>query len=138
VPGVPLEQQQLWDVYTMRVLFQLPDGSWRAYEGEKTLTPIGAVPWAPCWRGLPHCVFGHDSKRGLQLAPHATGVDTACASGGALTALVLPPLRELRRSRSFARKLRARRPLTREDLQATLISVPSAQPPAPPRSGGGA
>jgi Calcineurin-like phosphoesterase len=46
-------------------------------------------PWAARYAGEPHLVFGHNSRLGLQLAPNATGLDTGCVYGGALTALVL-------------------------------------------------
>ena len=46
-------------------------------------------PWAARYGGDPHIVFGHNSRLGLQLAPHATGLDTGCVYGGLLTALVL-------------------------------------------------
>jgi Calcineurin-like phosphoesterase len=46
-------------------------------------------PWAARYSGAPHIVFGHNSRLGLQLAPNATGLDTGCVYGGALTALVL-------------------------------------------------
>jgi hypothetical protein len=46
-------------------------------------------PWAIRYRGEPHIVFGHNSRLGLQLEAHATGLDTGCVYGGRLTALVL-------------------------------------------------
>jgi hypothetical protein len=50
----------------------------------------GADSWAARYAGSPHVIFGHDARRGLQLHPAATGLDTACVYGSALTALVLP------------------------------------------------
>ena len=51
-------------------------------------------PWAEAWSSLPgqkkHAVFGHDSRRGVQLEAWATGIDSDCVGGGELTALVLP------------------------------------------------
>lgn len=129
VPLVPLWHQQLWAVCSMRVLFLGADGVWRPFDGEKTPTPIGSLPWAQCWGGPQHVVFGHDSKRMLQLERFATGIDTSCCSGGALTACVLPPLDVLRRSEAFRKKLERRQPLTLQDLQGRTVSVPSRQPP---------
>lgn len=105
----------------------LPPARWQAYEGDKLLTPINAVPFVDGWTGPPHVIFGHDSKRDLQLARHATGIDTGCVGGGRLTAAVLPPLRELRRSEVFARKIAAGEALTFEDLQGRIVSVRSQQ-----------
>ena len=34
-------------------------------------------------------IYGHDSKRGLQLAKYTKGLDTGCVRGGKLTALIL-------------------------------------------------
>lgn len=52
------------------------------------------VPWAEAWSALPgqnkHAVFGHDSRRGVQLERWATGIDSDCVGGGELTALVVP------------------------------------------------
>jgi hypothetical protein len=80
-PGVPLHAQAPRDMMTMRSV--RPDGSpsRRIEDG---------VPWGSVWEGPGHVVYGHDAVRGLQLYPHATGLDTGCVYGGRLTALVLP------------------------------------------------
>ena len=36
-------------------------------------------------------VYGHDSKRDLQLKDYSFGLDTGCVNGGKMTALVLQP-----------------------------------------------
>ena len=54
------------------------------------------VSWAETYprtyngKQLPFVVFGHDARRGLQIFPNAYGIDTGCAYGRQLTALVLP------------------------------------------------
>ena len=80
VPGVPMSEQKRRDLLKMRALE--PDGtatsSWRKRS------------WAADYRGPPHIVFGHNAVTGLQLHEDATGLDSGCVYGGALSALVLP------------------------------------------------
>lgn len=80
VPGLPLAEQDPWALTHMRSI----DASGRATSRREP--PL----WASRYTGPPHVVFGHDALSGLQLEPWATGLDTACVYGHALTALVLP------------------------------------------------
>lgn len=95
VPGVALEEQQRENLLNLRSI--TPDGkpSKRASEG---------APWGSLWRGPEHIVFGHDAIRGIQQHPFATGLDSGCVYGGALTALVLPERRfvSVRARRAYA------------------------------------
>lgn len=34
-------------------------------------------------------IYGHDSKRGLQIGTYSKGLDTGCVKGGRLTAMVI-------------------------------------------------
>jgi hypothetical protein len=45
--------------------------------------------WGELYTGPPHVVFGHNARQNVQLHAWATGLDTGCVYGGALTALVL-------------------------------------------------
>ena len=78
-PGVPFEQQDPWLVTHMRAILDTGEPS---------------AKWGPLWgtkyKGPPHIVFGHNARKEPQLHADATGLDTACVYGGALTALVLP------------------------------------------------
>lgn len=78
-PGVPLEKQQPWTLMHVRSLTSHGAPSDR----------FSPRSWAEKYGGPEHIVFGHNAQAGLQLHPHATGLDTACVYGGELTALVL-------------------------------------------------
>jgi predicted phosphodiesterase len=96
VPGVPLDQQERDVVLNLRSI---------TAKG-KPSKKVDGTPWAALWRGPEHVVFGHDAVRGLQRQAFATGLDTGCVYGKALTALVLP--------------------------ERELVSVPAARAYAPP------
>lgn len=50
---------------------------------------LSGTPWATLWQGPTQLIFGHDARRQLQFERYATGLDTGCCYGRALTALVL-------------------------------------------------
>jgi hypothetical protein len=81
VPGRSLERQDPSDMVNMRSLLPNGTASKRIEEG---------VPWASRWPGPEHVLFGHDAVRGLQQYEFATGLDTGCVYGKALTGMLLP------------------------------------------------
>ncbi|KAG8344276.1 Calcineurin like phosphoesterase superfamily domain [Trypanosoma vivax] len=97
-PQRPLEKQLVEEVTTMRNFIEKGKRSGeRGVTGaEVTLTTSNetdsGVPWASLWRGPEMVVYGHDARRGLQtkFMPHALGLDSGCAGGGQLSAVVFP------------------------------------------------
>lgn len=88
VPAVPLDAQLPADLFKIRDVRSAEPGA--PLEGlEKPAE--GSASWASRYEGeLGHVVFGHDAKRGLQRERFATGLDTGCCYGKALTLLILP------------------------------------------------
>ncbi len=68
--------------------------------------PEPAAQWARHYGGAHgHVVFGHDAARGLQLEPHATGLDTGAVYGKHLSCLIVERgggHRHVAKVRSFA------------------------------------
>jgi len=97
VPGVPLEEQSLTNLYKMRDLLPLEslDATGgvltSSYEAAERSGDERTVAWASCWPGPDLIVFGHDAVRGVQQHPKAVGLDSGCCYGGKLTACILPP-----------------------------------------------
>ncbi len=81
VPGVPMEKQLEKNLLHMRCLTAQGDAS----DEKWSHAPL----WGTQYVGGPHIVFGHNAMSAVQLHPWATGIDTGCVYGGALTALVL-------------------------------------------------
>jgi hypothetical protein len=79
VPGVAFSEQDPWLVTHIRSISE--DGVPSAKSG-----PL----WGTRYEGPPHVAFGHNARKDPQLHRDATGLDTACVYGNALTALVLP------------------------------------------------
>lgn len=116
VPGMPLKAQDSMAMVTMRNLVREGDATFRPTEKAEP----GATAWAHEWRGPPHVYFGHDAKRGLQRAAHATGLDTGCVYGGALSAAILEPgksvqIVSVKAHRNYAPKRR----------DGTAVSIPA-------------
>lgn len=81
VPQIPIEQQQ--PVMLMNLRSIRPDGS-----GSKK--PNDGELWGKLWLGPELVLFGHHAGAGLQVYPHAIGLDTGCVYGGKLSACILP------------------------------------------------
>ncbi|TVY50164.1 putative metallophosphoesterase [Lachnellula cervina] len=87
VPGVELEKQDPTMVMNMRTIKHGVPSDERKGRG-----------WMKVWnefqKHLPKhkrstVVYGHDSKRGLQMEKYSMGIDTGCLKGGKLSAIVI-------------------------------------------------
>ena len=83
---VPLGQQSLQDLFTVRELIQTKDGRWRMADDKND---EHGPEWAQIYNGHDYVIFGHDSGRGLQQGPRSLGLDTGCVYGNVLTAAIL-------------------------------------------------
>ncbi|EXJ91561.1 hypothetical protein A1O3_00109 [Capronia epimyces CBS 606.96] len=108
VPGLALDNQDPASVMNMRVIDLATHVPSKKHERE------GSVPWYKLWNryqrliparerfarlksggksrageGQTTVIYGHDAKLGLQMQKYSKGLDTGCARGGKLTALVV-------------------------------------------------
>jgi hypothetical protein len=107
VPGIPIDNQDPSSIMNMRII------NLKNHVPSKKHYSKNSVPWVKLWnrfqRLLPShsklqtpvsgtdsilsrrttVIYGHDSKRGLQLGTYTKGLDTGCVKGGKLTALVV-------------------------------------------------
>lgn len=103
VPGIEMAEQEVRTLLYLRSL-RSEGVSLRPSEVRAERS------WAHSYIGPPHIVFGHNAQAEPEIAPHATGLDTAAVYGGRLTAMVL---------------IEGERPPGPEDRQRVLVSVPS-------------
>ena len=107
VPGLPIDSQDPSSIMNMRII------DLKTHVPSKKHQSQNSIPWFKLWnkfqRLLPAhsklqtptpgldsilthrttIVYGHDSRRGLQIGKYTKGLDSGCVKGGKLTALVL-------------------------------------------------
>ena len=88
LPGVRLADQERYHLLHVQCV-RPPDK--KSHWPSKA--PDGYTFWARHWTGPERIIFGHTVLDRPYLGDHAAGIDTGCAFGGPLTALVLPEWR---------------------------------------------
>lgn len=90
VPGVEMDRQDPFQVMNMRTidLITMVPSELRIFEPwEKIWNHQQAHVHPPSQRVT--VVYGHDSKRGLNIKKYSKGLDSGCVKGGKLSALIL-------------------------------------------------
>jgi serine/threonine protein phosphatase 1 len=86
LPGTPWRKQPAEVITRIQVVDK--DGR----PAKRSDAPNAPV-WADLWDGPPFVVYGHTPRPEIYKRKWSVGIDTACAMGGSLTALVLPERR---------------------------------------------
>lgn len=84
-PGVPLKDQDPYHLLHIQNIREPERKSWWPSKA-----PEDSSFWANAWRGPERVIFGHTVLDNPYVGEHAVGIDSGCAHGGALTAVVLP------------------------------------------------
>jgi serine/threonine protein phosphatase 1 len=85
LPNVPIEKQEPYHLLHAQCVRPPEKKSFWPSKAPSTHTF-----WTNHWRGPERVVFGHTVVDKPLVTPFAVGIDTGCAFGGALTAVVLP------------------------------------------------
>jgi predicted phosphodiesterase len=96
VPGQPVERTPPEALLKMRALDRR--GRWTDDKAQRPL-------WGEAYSGPPHVVFGHNALAEPQFHRWATGIDTGCVYGRALTAVVLDANQPMPRGRAVSRHI---------------------------------
>jgi hypothetical protein len=85
MPNVPIEAQDPYHLLHAQCVHPPEKKSYWPSKAPGTHTF-----WTNHWRGPERVIFGHTVVDKPLVLPHAVGIDTGCAFGGPLTAVVLP------------------------------------------------
>lgn len=88
LPGIPVSQQARYHLLHCQ---NIRPPETKSYWPSKA--PADYTFWTNHWTGPTKLIFGHSVLTKPLVTPHAVGIDTGCAFGGPLTALVLPDWR---------------------------------------------
>ncbi|CAH1782061.1 unnamed protein product [Owenia fusiformis] len=93
LPGKRLQDNTVFEMTSMRNIIKDEDCNWEATDDTKW-----GYNWAERWNGNMHIFFGHNARRGVDadgnplvnFYGNATGLDTNCGKGVALSGVFMP------------------------------------------------
>ncbi|KAI9700137.1 MAG: hypothetical protein M1820_006919 [Bogoriella megaspora] len=97
--GGLVDWERMWRYYERKVLpARLKQEDKAEYAETRKKKPKGEE-----WEGHTTVIYGHDSKRGLNLREWTKGLDSGCVNGGSLTAFVIEAVRKDDKGKERAR-----------------------------------